>query len=165
MLVQGRGQPTYLLSSNPQIWLWYCRLGHASNARVVQVFKLIDRINLREITTEPIDKTQSSDYEPESDSDTNKLSLINKAMELNIDGVEELCEACIKSKHTKIVKSKRMTPTTWRLQEIHADLWGPHKPASISGKNYVALLLDKFTHKSWIILLKSKDEFFNIFKL
>ena len=69
-------------------------------------------------------------------------------MKLNIDGVEELCEACIKSKHTKIVKSKRMTPTTRRLQEIHANLWGPHKPAYILVKNYVALLLDEFTRKS-----------------
>ena len=58
-----------------------------------------------------------------------------------------------------------MTLTTRRLQEIHADLWGLHKPASISGKNYVMLLLDEFTRKSLIILLRSKDEFFDAFKL
>ena len=58
-----------------------------------------------------------------------------------------------------------MTPTTRKLQEVHADLWGPHDPASISGKNYVALLLDKFTRKSWILLLRSKDKFFDAFKL
>ena len=58
-----------------------------------------------------------------------------------------------------------MTPITRRLQEIHANLWRSHKPASISCKNYVVLLLDEFTRKLWIILLRSKDEFFDTFKL
>ena len=125
----------------------------------------MDGINLGEITTEPIDKLQSSNSEPESDSDADKPSPINKAMELNIDDVEELCKACIKSKYTKIVKLKRMILTIRWLQKIHAELWGPHKPASISSKNHVALLLDKFTRKSWIILLRSKNKFFDVFKL
>ena len=165
MLARGRGRSTYLLRSNPQIRLWHCRLGHARNARVVQVSKLVDEINLGEITIEPINEPQSSNSDPKSDSDVDKPSSINKAMELNIDGMKELCKACIKSKHTRIVKSKRMTPTMRRLQEIHANLWEPHKPTSISGKNYIALLLDEFTRKSWIILLRSKDKFFDTFKL
>ena len=165
MLVRGRGRPTYLLNFNPQIRLWHRRLARTSNARVVQVSKLVDEIDLGEITKEPTDKPQSSNSKPESDSDVDKPSPINKAMELNIDGVKKLCEACIKSKHTRIVKLKKITPTMRRLQEIHADLWGPHEPVSISGKNYVTLLLDEFTRKSWIILLRSKDEFFDTFKL
>ena len=124
----------------------------------------MDEINLREITG-PVDNPHSSDFELEFESDSDKLSPINKAMELNIDGVEELCEACIKSKYIRIVKSKKMTLITKRLEEIHANLWGSHDPASISSKNYVALLLDEFTRKSWIILQRSNDEFFNIFKL
>ena len=122
MLVRGRSRPIYLLSSNPQIQLWHCRLGHASNVRVVQISKLVDGIDLEQITTESIDEPQFFDFEPESDSDVDKPSPINKAMELNIDGVEELCKVCIESKHTRIVKSKRMTPTMRRLQEIHANL-------------------------------------------
>ena len=58
-----------------------------------------------------------------------------------------------------------MTPTIRRLQEVHANLWGPHKPASISGKSYVARLLDEFSRKSWIFTLRSKDEFFDAYKL
>ena len=58
-----------------------------------------------------------------------------------------------------------MTPTTRRLQEVHANLWGPHKLASISGKSYVALLLDESTRKLWVLILKSQDEFFDAFKL
>ena len=124
----------------------------------------MDEIDLGEITG-PIDNPHSSDSELEFDSDSDKPSPINKAIELNIDGVEEFYEACIENKHHRIVKSKRMTPTLKRLQEIHADLWGPHDPASISGKNYIVLLLDEFTRKSWIILLRSKNEFFDTFKL
>ena len=82
----------------------------------------MDGIDLGEIITEPIDEPQSSDFEPKSDSDVDKPSPINKAIELNIDGVEELCEACIKNKYTRIVKLKRMTPITRRLQEIYVDL-------------------------------------------
>ena len=75
----------------------------------------MDGIDLREITTEPIVKPQSFDSEPKSDSDTDKLFMINKAMGLNLDVVEELCEVCIKSNYTRIVKLKKMTPTTKRL--------------------------------------------------
>ena len=57
-----------------------------------------------------------------------------------------------------------MTPTTRKLQEIHDDLWGPHDPPSISGKHYVGLILDEFIQKSWILLLRSKDEFFDAFE-
>ena len=121
MLVRGRDQSTYSLSSNRQIQLWHCYLGNASNARVIQVSKLVDGIDLGEITG-PIDDSHFSDSQLEFDSDSDKPSPINKAMDLNINGVEKLCETCIKSKHTKIVKSKRMTPTTKRLQEIHTNL-------------------------------------------
>ena len=58
-----------------------------------------------------------------------------------------------------------MTPTTRKLEEIHADLWGPHDLPSLSGRTYVGLLLDEFTRKSWILPLRSKDEFFDVFKL
>ena len=58
-----------------------------------------------------------------------------------------------------------MTLITRRLQEVHADLWGSYKLAFISYKSYIALLLDEFTRKLWVFMLKSKNEFFDIFKL
>ena len=152
MLVQRKGQLIYLLSSNPQIRLWHRGLGHASNARIIQASKLVDKIDLGEAIG-PDNELYSSDFEPDdennkSDEDAdNEPTTINTATEYNLNGVKELCKVCIKSKHTRIVKLKKMIPTIKRLQEVHADLWGPHKPVSISGKNYVALLLDKFTCK------------------
>lgn len=90
----------------------------------------------------------SSDSEGDKDhdeSETEEPAIVNKATD--IDAGAELCDACIESKHTRIVKSKRMTPTTRRLQEIHADLWGPHDLPSLSGRNYIALFLYEFTRK------------------
>ena len=146
--MQGRGQSIYLFNFNLQIWLWCCQLGHASNTKIVQVSRLIDGIDFGKITIEPIDKSDFSNSIPESDLDVDKLAPIPNIIELNIDSVEKLWEASIKSKHIKIVKSKRMTLTMRRLQEIYTNLWSQHKPAYILDKNYIVLLLNKFTRKS-----------------
>ena len=132
--------------------------------------KLEDEIDFREAMG-PDNKLYFSDFEHDdennkSDEDADsEPTTINKATEYKLNGVEELCKACIESKYTRIVKSKKMTLTTKRVQKVHAVLWGPHKPVSSSKKNYVALLLDEFTRKSWILLLRSKDKFFDAFKL
>lgn len=78
----------------------------------------------------------SSDFEEEMkdknsdlDSDNNE-QLLNKIINTsndNLEGckntnIEKLCNLCIKSKYTKIVKHKKMTFVTRKLQEIYADL-------------------------------------------
>lgn len=47
MLVKGRGRPTYLLSTNPQIKFWHRRLRYASNAKVVGTSKLTNGIDIK----------------------------------------------------------------------------------------------------------------------
>lgn len=34
---------------------------------------------------------------------------------ININIKTELCNTCVENKHTKIIKSKKMTPMTWKL--------------------------------------------------
>lgn len=181
MLVKGRGRPTYLLSKNPQIRLWHHRLGYASNARVIEALKLTDGIDItieddqqRSEGCFPSDSekdNKDNSLEPSLDSidivPTSTTTLLNKMTSTidHDDSVEQLCNPCIESKHIKIVRHKRMTPTTRKLQEIHADLWGLHDPPSLSKRTYVGLLLDEFTRKSWVLVLRSKDEFFDVFKL
>lgn len=120
MLVQGRGRPIYLLSSNLQIRLWHYYLDYASNIRVIQAFKLVDRINL-EKAIGPNNELYSSDSKPNNknnkfDKDTNsKSTTINKTIEYNLNGVKKLCKAYIESEYTRIVKSKKITPITKRL--------------------------------------------------
>lgn len=36
--------------------------------------------------------------------------------------IEKLYDPCIESKHIKIIRHKRMTPTNHKLQKIHANL-------------------------------------------
>ena len=71
MLVKGRGRPTYLLSKNPQIRLWHRRLGHASNARIVEASKLTDGIDItieegQQIQEEPFSSDSEVDDEDEN---------------------------------------------------------------------------------------------------
>ena len=83
----------------------------------------MDRINLGEALGQ-IDKSYSSDPEPDnnSDEDVDTSAPIHKVTKQISKEMEELCETYIKSNHTRIVKLKKMTLTTRRLQEVHADL-------------------------------------------
>lgn len=56
--------------------------------------------------------------------------------------LDKLCTLCIRSKLTRIVRrNKSMTPTTNKLEEVHADLWGLHNLSSQSGSTYIAILI------------------------
>ena len=94
ILVQKRGQPTYCLNSNSQIWLWYYRFSHVSNVWVVKASKLVDRINLREIAS-PNDGPYSSNSKPDNKSYNvnidNKPTIINKTTENNLKYIKQLC--------------------------------------------------------------------------
>ena len=63
-----------------------------------------------------VNKSHSSDFQLDKfDSDIDKLSLINKLIEYNIDNVKKRYEIYIKIKHTRIIKSKKMISTIKRL--------------------------------------------------
>lgn len=124
MLLRRRSRPIYLFSSNFQIQFWYCHLDYAHNVRVIQVSKLGNRINFRDL---PKVIKESYSFNSKSDNNFNKDSNnrpapINKVTNYNIEGIEKLCKACIANKHIRIVKSKKITSTTKRLQEILAYL-------------------------------------------
>ena len=158
MLVKSQGQPTYLLSNNLQIRLWHRRLRHTSNARVVEAFKLNDGIDITiedDLLTENLSSDLGIDDKDKCKYLGQTLTIDNKYERFppliviinnpNSSEIEKLCDPCIESKHTKVVRHKEMTLTTKKLQEIHADLWGPYNPPLLLRKTYVGLLLDKFT--------------------
>lgn len=166
MITKKKGRPTYFQSQNRQIRLWHQCFGHASNTKIIQISKLINGINLKEDFANA-SENQYLNSESESndnvDSNANNLASIYKVISIDIEA--KLCNTCVESKYTKIDKSKRMISTTQRLQEIFTDLWGPHNPLSLSSRNNVTLLFVEYIWKFWILLLKSKDEFFDMFKL
>lgn len=57
-----------------------------------------------------------------------------------------------------------MSAATKKLEEVHADLWGPHEPPSRSGNSYSAILLCENTRKTCTLYLCSKDEFVDAFQ-
>lgn len=58
-----------------------------------------------------------------------------------------------------------MTPTTNKLEEVHADLWGPHDPPSQSGSAYAAILMCEYTRKTWTLYHRGKDNFVDAFQV
>lgn len=77
----------------------------------------------------------------------------------------KVCEVCnIGKQHREAIPKKSQWRATEKLKLIHADLCGPISPISHSGKRYIFLLIDDFSHKSWICLLSEKNEAFDVFK-
>ncbi len=110
----------YLLSPKQQIRLWHCRLGHASNIRVIQTSKLADGINFGgEISSD--DEVFSSNSKPDKEDAKNESAPINEVID-SLGIIEQLYVAYVKSKYIRMIKSKSMTLTTRKLQEIYIDL-------------------------------------------
>lgn len=120
ILVRGKGCSTHFFSPKPHIRLWHHCLSHASNTRVMQASKLADGIDLGgEISAD--DGAHLSDSKPDKKNAENKPTSINKAIDSS-ETTKQLCETCVQSKHTRIIKTKNMTSTTRKLQEVHIDL-------------------------------------------
>jgi hypothetical protein len=47
---------------------------------------------------------------------------------------------------------------------VHADLWGPTKTASIGGGHYFLSIIDDYSRRLWVFILKHKHETFSKFK-
>lgn len=43
------------------------------------------------------------------------------------------------------------------LEYLHIDLWGPSQVPSHGGNGYFLSIVDDFTRKGWVFLLKTKD--------
>lgn len=92
-------------------------------------------------------KDQQLSFKLENDNNidfvVDELALIYKI--ITIDDKFKLYNTYIESKLTRIIKLKKMTLTTQKLQKIHIDLWRLHDPLSLSSRNYITLLLDEYT--------------------
>lgn len=57
-----------------------------------------------------------------------------------------------------------MTKVDEKLHKVHDNLWGPHHPASLSSKTYAAIFLNVNTRETWVVYLRSKDNFVDTFQ-
>jgi transposase InsO family protein len=55
--------------------------------------------------------------------------------------------------------------TKYPGQLLHMDIVGPSRVHSMGGKWYVLVIVDDYTHYSWVFFLESKDEVFEHFRL
>lgn len=171
MAMTGLGRPTHLVSQNRRIRLWHRRLAHINNARVVRASKLVDGIDLgpQDAEYDPADVLIDSDDSDASDlSDTSTPEVTATANQTiatdDSDVLDKLCTPCVGSKSTRVIRrNKSMTTTTSKLEEVHADLWGPHDPPSQSGSFYSTILMCKHTRKTWTLYLSGKDDFIDAF--
>lgn len=73
---------------------------------------------------------------------------------------DSLCYPCVASNQICVViRNRLMTIAEEKLDKVHIDLCEPNYPGSLADKTYVAIFLDEKTRKTWLIYLRSKDEF------
>nr|GEV07449.1 hypothetical protein [Tanacetum cinerariifolium] len=72
---------------------------------------------------------------------------------------EHLCPSCEQGKSKRASHPPKPVPNSrQRLRLLHMDLCGPMRIASINGKRYVLVIVDDYSHYTWVHFLRSKDE-------
>ena len=84
----------------------------------------------------------------------------------SIEHVEQLCDGCLVGKQRRAPFPRESVNRASKVLElVHGDLCGPITPATPSGNKYFLLVVDDFSRYMWIVLLKSKDQALQAFKL
>ncbi|KAL2252587.1 UNVERIFIED_CONTAM: Retrovirus-related Pol polyprotein from transposon TNT 1-94 [Sesamum indicum] len=97
------------------------------------------------------------------------LEFLNKEGVL-CDKVDKLqfCDDCVMGKqhrvHFPAAPSPNPSMSSCILDYIHADVWGPSKEPTHGGNRYFLSIVDNFSRKVFVILLKHKSEVFEKFE-
>ena len=67
-------------------------------------------------------------------------------------------------KSKKLSYSKGIHSSIAPLDYAHGDLWGPATPVTIGGGKYFLSIIDDFSRKLWVFILREKSEAFMRFK-
>ncbi|KAD7478385.1 hypothetical protein E3N88_01521 [Mikania micrantha] len=62
------------------------------------------------------------------------------------------------------VSNKGVHNSSGVLDYVHADLWGPARTLSLGGARFFLSIVDDYSRKVWVFVLKTKDETFGKFK-
>ncbi|KAH9762165.1 hypothetical protein KPL70_000710 [Citrus sinensis] len=83
------------------------------------------------------------------------------------DNIDELdfCENCIFGKAHRSKFTKGMHVSKQPLDYVQAYLWGPTQVPSLSGGRYFMSVIDDYSRKVWIYILKTKDQALEKFKI
>jgi transposase InsO family protein len=75
---------------------------------------------------------------------------------------------CVSCCHGKMIAASHSPVNTVMTEQpgqlLHMDIVGPSRVHYMGGKWYVLVIVDDYSHYSWIFFLKSKDEVFEHFR-
>ncbi|KAH9778870.1 Integrase catalytic domain-containing protein [Citrus sinensis] len=94
------------------------------------------------------------------------LKELEKQGVLGKDKIEELdfCEDCVFGKSTRHSFKHSTNKSIGILDYIHSDLWGPAHTNSLGGNSYFLSIIDDYSRRVWVYVLKHKDQVFSKFK-
>lgn len=76
------------------------------------------------------------------------------------------CDICQVSKATRLsFKEKSYVMSRNILERIYMDVWGPSPVPSVGGDNYFLSIIDHYSRKAFIYVIKKKSEVFDYFKI
>ena len=79
-----------------------------------------------------------------------KKELVIGLPKLNFEK-DRICDACQLGKQTRVsFKSKNIVSTSRPLELLHMDLFGPTRTTSLGGKWYDFIIIDDFSHFTWV---------------
>ncbi|WVZ11552.1 hypothetical protein V8G54_016082 [Vigna mungo] len=76
----------------------------------------------------------------------------------------DFCDHCVLGKSHRILFGKGKHSTERPFEYVHADLWGPARTLTHGGGAYFLSIIDDFSRRVWIYVLKNKSETFQKFK-
>ncbi|WVZ14807.1 hypothetical protein V8G54_012373 [Vigna mungo] len=76
----------------------------------------------------------------------------------------DFCDHCVLGKSHRIPFGKGKHSTERPFEYVHADLWGPARTLTHGGVAYFLSIIDDFSRRVWIYVLKNKSETFQKFK-
>ena len=77
---------------------------------------------------------------------------------------EGICKGCALGKNIKKPFPSSNNRSKEILDLIHSDVCGPMPLRSLGGSLYYVIFIDDYSRKTWLYLLKTKDEVFSKFQ-
>nr|GEV20934.1 retrotransposon protein, putative, Ty1-copia subclass [Tanacetum cinerariifolium] len=79
-------------------------------------------------------------------------------------GKLNFCENCVLGKSHRVSFGVGRHTTQGVIDYVHSDLWGPSQVESLGGKRYFLSIVDDYSRRVWVYILRFKHEAFGKFK-
>ena len=91
-----------------------------------------------------------------------KLNILHQA----VDGMPFIrtkplsdCNTCNLTKSVRRQNREApRNPACKKLERVFIDTWGPYKYPSIGGKRYMLVIIDEYSHMSWVYFMTYKSD-------